>query len=256
MCRPLPPVALVWLLGLVLAGGVAADPLGSSKESPGLSDSLEALVRATGDYRTALARVLALREAEQARAGADVPRQQALAERGIVARRAVEVARERASASAALVEATRLELARVDVLVAEARAAVILARTPPPGPGERREAHDHVAFGGGRAWSLAQVPVVERFFAERFGRDLPVSAYGQTALHDRLGFDHRRAVDVALHPDTAEGRDLIAYLESEHIPFIAFRGAQAGASTGAHVHIGEPSPRKPIAGAGPRRSEP
>jgi len=31
----------------------------------------------------------------------------------------------------------------------------------------------------------------------RFGRSLLVSAFGQTALHDRKGFDHRNALDVA-----------------------------------------------------------
>jgi hypothetical protein len=28
------------------------------------------------------------------------------------------------------------------------------------------------------------------------------------------------------------------------IPFIAFRSAVAGAATGAHIHIGQPSPAK------------
>jgi hypothetical protein len=31
--------------------------------------------------------------------------------------------------------------------------------------------------------------------------------------------------------------------EGRGIPFLAFRGAQAGIATSAHVHIGEPSAR-------------
>jgi hypothetical protein len=76
-----------------------------------------------------------------------------------------------------------------------------------------------------------------------------VSAFGQTRLHDRLGFDHHDALDVAVHPDSAEGAALIAWLRASGISFIAFRGAVPGASTGAHVHVGEPSPR--VAGSHP-----
>jgi hypothetical protein len=70
-----------------------------------------------------------------------------------------------------------------------------------------------------------------------------VSALGQTATHDRMRFDHRDAIDVALHPDSPEGKALIDHLRRSGIPFIAFRNAAAGASTGAHIHIGRPSHR-------------
>jgi hypothetical protein len=70
-----------------------------------------------------------------------------------------------------------------------------------------------------------------------------VSALGQTAVHNRLGFDHRNAADVAVHPDSPEGRALLDHLRALGVPFLAFRGAVAGASTGAHVHVGAPSPR-------------
>ena len=33
------------------------------------------------------------------------------------------------------------------------------------------------------------------------------------------------------------------FLRGHGIPFLAFRGAQTGIATGAHVHIGEPSAR-------------
>ncbi len=92
-------------------------------------------------------------------------------------------------------------------------------------------------------WSLKQAQSVETYFHQTFGRHLPVSAFGQTATHDRLGFDHRDAMDIALHPDSAEGKALINYLRRSHIPFIAFRSAVARAATGAHIHIGRPSRR-------------
>jgi len=62
-------------------------------------------------------------------------------------------------------------------------------------------------------------------------------------LHERMGLDHRDAMDVAVHPDSPEGRALMAYLRGNGIPFIAFWNRVSGAATGAHIHIGRPSLR-------------
>src|SRR5437764_663178 len=71
-----------------------------------------------------------------------------------------------------------------------------------------------------------------------------VSAARQTPAHDRLGLDHRNAMDVAVHPDSPEGQALMTWLRAQGVSFLAFRGAITGEATGAHVHIGEPSPRR------------
>lgn len=92
-------------------------------------------------------------------------------------------------------------------------------------------------------WSIKQAPNIDKYFFQTFGHGLPVSALGQTPTHDRMRFDHRDSMDVALHPDSAEGKALIAYLRRSGVPFIAFRSATVGASTGAHIHIGKPSRR-------------
>ena len=93
------------------------------------------------------------------------------------------------------------------------------------------------------SWSLANLGTVQQFFSKTFGRALPTSTIGQSATHNRMGWDHRHAVDVGLHPDSNEGRALIAYLQNAGIPFLAFRGAIPGVSTGPHIHIGSPSHR-------------
>lgn len=62
---------------------------------------------------------------------------------------------------------------------------------------------------------MARAMGLQRSFSTRFGRALPVSAGGQTIAHDGLGLDHH-AIDVAIHPDSAEGRMLIEYLRGEH----------------------------------------
>jgi hypothetical protein len=93
------------------------------------------------------------------------------------------------------------------------------------------------------SWSMASLGTVQQFFSNTFGKALPVSTIGQSATHNRMGWDHRHAVDVGLHPDSNEGRALIAYLQNAGIPFLAFRGAVPGVSTGPHIHIGSPSHR-------------
>jgi hypothetical protein len=93
------------------------------------------------------------------------------------------------------------------------------------------------------SWSLGNLSMVQQFFAQTFGRALPTSTIGQSATHNRMGWDHRNSVDVGLHPDSSEGRALIAYLQNAGIPFLAFRGAIPGVSTGPHIHIGNPSHR-------------
>jgi hypothetical protein len=80
-------------------------------------------------------------------------------------------------------------------------------------------------------------------YFRRFSRPLPVSARGETPVHRSLGFDHRDRFDVALNPDEEEGRWLIRLLKQLRVPYIAFRRAIAGKATGAHIHIGLPSPR-------------
>ena len=98
-------------------------------------------------------------------------------------------------------------------------------------------------FNGGTLWQLRDAVKIERFFVETFGRALPISALGQTATHDQLRFDHRDAMDVALHPDSKEGQSLLGFLRQGGIPFVAFRKAIPGSATGAHIHIGNPSAR-------------
>lgn len=136
---------------------------------------------------------------------------------------------------------TRRRLAQTDSVLAETLAAIEWARaaattTSVTTPGV-------IGSRDGADLTDAAVDGLDRFFVSRFARSLPVSALGQTPVHDRLGLDHRRALDVAVHPDSAEGRAVIEYLQHQRIPFLAFRGIVPGASTGAHVHVGRASAR-------------
>jgi hypothetical protein len=100
-----------------------------------------------------------------------------------------------------------------------------------------------IRFDGASSWSIHAFEKIESFYRRQFGKPPPISAMGQSHTHDRLGLDHRDSVDVAVRPDSAEGRALMAYLRRAGIPFIAFRGRLSSMSTGAHIHVGRPSPR-------------
>lgn len=80
-------------------------------------------------------------------------------------------------------------------------------------------------------------------FEKKFDKPMPVSARGETAVHRALGFDHTGRIDVALLPDSDEGKWLRTYLEKKDIPYYAFRIAIPGKATGAHIHVGPGSTR-------------
>jgi hypothetical protein len=98
-------------------------------------------------------------------------------------------------------------------------------------------------FDGNGVFTTQMFERVAAAYTAKFGKALPVSANGETAVHRALGFDHRGRVDVALQPDQPEGVWLREYLMQNRIPFFAFRQAVPGKATGAHIHMGPMSTR-------------
>jgi len=194
-------------------------------------------------YRASLGPVLAAYERELDRQKELAAARQDLFERGALSEDEMRVGKRAVAVAQKDVDDTRQALAEADRMMGEARMADV-ARARPLARGQYEETPGLVRFAGLAEWSLAtDVSKLEAFFHRRFGRSLPISAFGQTALHDRMGFDHRNALDVALHPDSPEGRALMAYLRTNGIPFIAAWGTVPGQTSGAHIHVGQPSPR-------------
>ena len=178
------------------------------------------------------------------------------------AERRVERRERRASTLRPLVEAglfARAELTAVESELAERRRVLELARgraeflrqlvaiarqeqaadnSTPGAPGPIAE-----HFDGRGAFGTSEWRSVLLAYEKQFGKALPISAFGETAVHRALGYDHRGRVDIALSPDQAEGEWLLRFLEAQAIPYYAFRGAIAGKATAAHIHIGPPSLR-------------
>ncbi len=141
---------------------------------------------------------------------------------------------------------TRADLAQQIAAMAEAEAAAQahMAEHPSEAPkiAER--------FDGDGIFTPEMLSRVAAAYAQRFGKPLPVSANGETAVHRALGFDHRGRVDVALHPDQPEGVWLRDYLKARRIPYFAFSQAVPGKATGAHIHMGPVSTHLASADAG------
>ena len=100
-----------------------------------------------------------------------------------------------------------------------------------------------IRYGGNGSFNVNDLTTISNEFEKRFHRSLPVSALGQTLVHQSMGLDHRNRVDVALNPDGVEGVWLRRLLERLHIPYLGFRAANTGAATAPHIHIGPESAR-------------
>lgn len=98
-------------------------------------------------------------------------------------------------------------------------------------------------FNGSGLFNQVDYARISSAFQRQFAHPLPVSAWGETATHRSLGFDHRGRVDIALNPDQREGRWLRGYLQKLKIPYYAFRAAVPGKATAPHIHLGPPSLR-------------
>ena len=225
----------------------AARPQGTVGRSDTESQRLERLaaevVRTTREYRASLERILVIYQHDVESFTDLVEVRRDLHEREIVSKREVEIAERLLAEAQAKVTETERWIRDADKIIGEAAVHSEMAKLPPLPAGGYLATSTFIRFNGTAPFSLADVPRVERFFAGRFGRPLPISALGQSPAHDRIGFDHRQAVDVAVHPDSQEGLALMGYLQGQSIPFVAVRQAVPGSSTGAHIHIGQPSRR-------------
>lgn len=224
--------------------------MGADKAKPAdeLKKATADLIKATNEYKTTVDALIAIYEAEVKAATERLEKRKELFAQGLVAKRDLEAGEQEINQAQAKLDQARNSIVEADQLIAEAKAEE-MERLKPTAPAISGRKGSYTAspailrYGGGSGWTLARASQVQSFFTSQFGRQLPVSAYGQSATHNRMRFDHSNSMDVAVHPDSSEGRALIAYLRGAGIPFLAFRSAVPGAATGAHIHIGYPSHR-------------
>jgi len=246
-------VTLVAALLLSFKGSFAQDSLknkaanlpGNPRVNPTeseLTQSRADVIQKMKETRAGAEKLLALHETERRRLAEECERHRDLYYQGLIARKDMLDAEQFLVEAMSRVEEDQRWLTETDAAMTEATMRDELLRLPGLVLGGYSETSALVRFNGGALWSLAGAAKIEQYFARAFGHALPISALGQTATHDRLRLDHHDAMDVALQPDSAEGQALLNYLRQAGIPFMAFRGAVSGAATGAHIHIGKPSP--------------
>jgi hypothetical protein len=205
-------------------------------------------VRLTNEYKKSLAQLLTFYEKDVKQAEAKQAKLKELYAEGLISKHDLEASAQAVADAQAKVVQAQQQMQAADAQVAEVlveeKALEQVAQAPPPAPGKLIRTPAYIRYTGAGAWSLLTgAGKVQNFFLQKFGQQLPVSAYGQTAVHNRLGFDHRNAMDVPLNPGSAEGQALMAYLRANAIPFFAFYMAIPGSATGPHIHIGVPSHR-------------
>lgn len=208
--------------------------------------SRDELLAATQKYRDSLEGLLTALK-ERARLENDaLEKKQKLIDEGLLVKRALEPHEQELARVNTQMRETEQRITQTDQFKVEVLLLEQLAKNPPKAyqvPGAYYDNTRYIRYMGTVAWSLRGYGQIEGFFQANFKRVLPVSAFGQSDTHNRLGFDHSNSFDVALHPDTAEAQALMSYLRTHGIPFTAFRGAIPGNATGAHIHIGSPSRR-------------
>jgi hypothetical protein len=238
--------SLLWLDVVARQDRALAQPRSGANRTPSESDlsrSRAEVIQKLKETRIGAEKLLALHEAERLRLVEEYQRRRELHHQGLISRNEVLQAEQALIQAMGRVNEDKRWLAETDMAITEASMRDELLRLPRLALGAYSETSTLLRFNGGTLFKIGDASRVEKFFMETFGRSLPISALGQTSTHDRLRFDHRDAMDVALHPDSREGQSLLNFLRQAGIPFVAFRGSVPGTSTGAHIHIGKPSPR-------------
>jgi hypothetical protein len=208
-----------------------------------LAQSRADVVLKAKEYKASLNPVLVFEENDVKALTEKIEKQKVLLAEGIIAKKELDKSEQDLSAAQAKVTDTKKQIADTDNLIAEASSERQLEKLGKSKLGAYQVTAALIRYNGPAHWILSDASKVEGFFASRFKHTLPISAFGQTAVHDQLGFDHHNAMDVALSPDSTEGKALMDYLRGQGIPFIAFHYAVRGSATGAHIHVGSPSHR-------------
>ena len=203
-------------------------------------------IKATKDYKANLTKLLALYERNVTTAEEKLAQSQKLFSEGLISKNQVTEYETAVATARDKVTETKTQMANADAQIAgtllEAQAEAQLARNPVP-RGALVRTTSYIRYGGSGGWNLSEAWKVQRFFTDSFKKPLPVTNFGQGAIHAQWGLDHRNAMDISLHPDGAEGQALMNFLRANGIPFLAFRSAIPGTSTGPHIHVGRPSHR-------------
>jgi hypothetical protein len=207
----------------------------------------EEFVKATNDYKASLEKLLAIYEGNVKKAEEKVTLSKKLLAEGLIARAQVEENEHALALEQQKVEETRRQMTNADAQIAgvlvETAADEEIAKNLRFAKQTLIRTSAFTRYTGSGGWNLSDAGKIQQFFSDTFHKQLPIAVFGQGAIHERWRLDHRNAMDIQLHPDGAEGRALLNFLQTNGIPYSAFRSAIPGTATGPHIHIGRPSHR-------------
>lgn len=212
-----------------------------------LSQLRDQYVKTTKEYKASLEKLKSLYEESLKKDENKRDQVQKLFAQGLMSQREVEQAEAVVTSARLKVTETETQIAGADTQIAQALVEVEsekqIAKLGPVRRGALIRTTSFIRYNGVGSWMLSQAGKIETFFQQTFKRPLPIAVFGQGAIHNQWRLDHRNAMDISLNPDGAEGQALINFLQSNGIPFSAFRTAIPGVATGPHIHIGMPSHR-------------
>ena len=241
------------LLLLLVAGDVSAQRKTKKKPAPKpesqteLTKLREEFVAKTNEYKASLEKLLKRYEDNVTKAEEKVTVSKKLLADGLIARAQVEETEHALALAKQKVAETRRDMTNADAQIAgvlvESAADDEIAKNLRLAKQSLIRTSSFTRYTGAGGWNLSDAWKIQRFFSDTFNKQLPIAVFGQGAIHERWRLDHRNAMDIQLHPDGAEGRALLDFLQKNGIPYSAFRSAIPGTATGPHIHIGRPSHR-------------
>ena len=247
----LPLCAGLLLVAAAFSVDVFAQRKTKKKPAPAPRNELaklrEEFVKATNEYKASLAKLLPFHEEKVKRAEEKLEQSRKLFAEGLIPRAQLEESERVLTEAKSEVAKTQRDMANADAqaagIYAETAAEKEIAKNLRLARQSLVRTASFTRYTGAPGWGIGEAWKVQRFFSDTFNKQLPIAVFGQGAIHDRWRLDHRNAMDISLHPDSAEGQALLNFLQKNGIPYLAFRAAIPGTATGPHIHIGRPSHR-------------
>ena len=204
-------------------------------------------IKSTNEYKASLEKLIAIYETNVKKAKEKLDQSKKLLDEGLISRFEVEKYEIAVDEAQEKLDGGRRQFKEADAQIAailvETEAEKSIAKNLRLARQRLVRTGSFIRFTGTSGWGLGQAWKIQRFFSDSFKKELPVAVFGQGAIHDRWRLDHRNAMDISLHPNSAEGQALLSFLQQNGIPYLAFRSAIPGTATGPHIHIGRPSHR-------------
>ena len=243
-----------WLLLVAASFSVGVSAQRKSKKRPAapaqpteLARLREEYVKASNEYKTSLQKLLVIYEGNVKKAEEKLEQSRKLLAEGLISRVQFEESERGLATAKNEVAGIQRQITNADQQVAsifvETQAEKEISRNLRLARQSLVRTSSFTRFTGAPGWGLNEAWKVQKFFSDTFNKQLPIAVFGQGAIHERWRLDHRNAMDIQLHPDSAEGQALLNFLQKNAIPYLAFRAAIPGTATGPHIHIGRPSHR-------------